>query len=281
MRTLLWLLLVIPFACTPTPPKAPTPQLGKTIPTWNTVQSMEGRVGFEETLFVLHRGTKTIRSFEASVSGIRKQALFKGHHYVNDRFTQVQLISRQEMPHILKVLSGLSVYTPLEKTPTGVLVKSSAAPHRVTGLLPSLYAFSHTLPRSPKGHPLPLRKGLTWNTKTTLKRNIKGRTVTVFRTTNYRVIKLTHQGELHQATIQGTFTASSKRALKLGPFTVEIIGRGVFEAEFSLDRGVWTHIQAKEILGWAGTYHSAPGTAPLTTGYKQQIHMDLYFTENR
>lgn len=281
MRNLLWILLTLPAACSPAPPKPPSPKLGEAIPTWPTLQSMEGRVGFEETIMVLRKGSKTIRSFEATVSGTRKQALFSGHPYVHDHFTLVKLLSHVNMPTVSSALKGLSVYTPLQRSQEGVRLKDRGDPHKLAPFITSLFAFSHTLPRSPEGRPLPLKEGLTWSAKQTMVMSIKGRAVKLFRTSTCRVVRLAHQGELHQAFIKGSYTSTSQRALKLGPFTVEIIGRGEFEAEFSLDRGVWTHITAKGILGWAGTYRSTPDTPPLTTGYRQKLHMNLSFTENQ
>ncbi|MBU1241439.1 hypothetical protein KKF84_22190 [Myxococcota bacterium] len=277
------LLLPLLIACKEPPKSTPRVQdLTRMVPREAGWQLMEGRVSFSENLVVLGRGVTLLKSFEAGISGVRQHGTSDDHTTIVDTFQKAAIEKPFKMNRIGSYLKGLRLSVDTFN-PAGVVNVVSASgedPHIMNRLFIPLWRFLHTLPPASGPQRPKIVTGFSWTTRETVTRRVQGRAIPVYRKNTYTIKSISHTGQLHFAVITGQSFSSSQKAITMGPFTVEIIGRGTMEAEFSLDRGVFTHIKGREILGWAGTYQKTPTEKPVTTGYRQELTVDIHLTEN-
>ena len=278
-------LLLFLSACAKTPtPKPAVRDLTHMAPAEKALQSMEGQLSFKENFVVLGKGTRLLKSFTASISGQRDHFLRGGETMIRDRVFTPKVLSSKNMKGIGVFLRGLKIVTPARPEVKGaVFLTAGAKPDqfKMGRFMRPFWRFALVLPTLPSGKPRVIREGLSWGFTVTESRTIHGRKLPIIRKFTFSITKVTHTGQLHFATVKGSSLSSSSTPVTMGQFTVEIIGRGTMEAEFSLDRGVWTHIKGRDIIGWAGTYRKTPQSAPITTGYRQELGVDIYFTENK
>lgn len=103
----------------------------------------------------------------------------------------------------------------------------------------------------------------------------------VFRTVRpflFRVQSWRRTSMQNEISLRGEYVSTDLGTLQLGEFSASCVGKAEIEADFQLDSGVWTRIDAKEILGWA-TYVQDIAIAPVQVGYRVILHLQIQLTD--
>jgi hypothetical protein len=240
-------------------------------------QAVEGLLEFRENLLVIGRESKEIRSFKMNISGVREH-LNRKKLFLVDSFTDNSLLKTKEMKNAGQVLKTIKINNQLFSSDLStVTIKYEGGDRlKLNKLLKSLYKFAHFIP--PEPYRKILKNGMQWNNSVIITRVLKGKKILMVRKFEFKVAQVIHKNDIHIAKIKGSFIASSENRVKISGFTVELVGRGVMEAEFNLDTGVWSKIKAREILGWAGTFKNEVDQN-VTAGYRQVIKLNLHLTD--
>ncbi|MGM0595461.1 MAG: hypothetical protein ACQES9_00325 [Myxococcota bacterium] len=246
-------------------------------PSPQSKQAVEGLLEFRENLLVIGRESKQIRSFKVNISGIREH-LTQDKLFLVDSFTDNSVLKAKNMKNAGQVLKTIKVTNQLFSPDlSNVTIKYEGGDRfKLNKLLKSLYKFVHFVP--PESYRKILKKGMQWNNSDIITRDLKGKKILMVRKFEFKVAQVIHKNDIHIAKINGNFLSTSENRVKISGFTVELVGRGVMEAEFNLDTGVWSKIEAREILGWAGTFKNET-EQNVTAGYRQIIKLNLHLTD--
>jgi hypothetical protein len=284
MKIILFSLLFLMSCRTKDNIPLPRQSLESTVVSGKSHQTVEGRLLFSETIVVLGAGSRLIKSLETSLSGSRTHVFKNGVVKLEDNFNKVSILSQFKMDALKEKFNGLIISQPLDKNDektVSITMGNSKDPYKIKQFIKPLYSFMHALPKDKSGKPQKIHTGLKWSFTDSIIRIVNKKPVTIHRKFNFIVKKIAHDGQLHLVTLAGSSISTSNKPITMGEFTVEIVGVGKMEVEFSLDKGVWTHVKGNEVLGWAGTYLKKGTKTPITTGYRQELKMDLYLTENK
>ncbi len=111
-------------------------------------------------------------------------------------------------------------------------------------------------------------------------RLLQGQVLPTSRAVTYRLREHAVSRNQDSATIQGSYLDTKMGSLRVGEFEVECVGKADIEVEFQLDTGVWTRVDVKEIIGWAGAAFDGESLSAVNTGHRTITHLQLHLTSN-
>ena len=273
--SVLWLVLPALLACTAQKPagKPVAPPQDVMRPAKQARQILEGRLTYEEQQVIENQEVRTARRWVFAVAGERVHRTEGKDVWIQDELTELRLLEsegpRPPAPTAFQIRHPLG---------TRGEFRFRGAPEGAFGALTdpleSLYPLVHFWFRK-KLHP-----GLTFSRAVPLTRRIQGQVLDTSRDVRYRLVE--HAVSRHQnlAVIHGSYLNTKLGTLRTGSFDLECVGKAELELEFQLDTGVWTRIDAKEIIGWAGIAFDDTTLAPVNAGHRTITHLQLHLTGN-
>jgi len=272
---LLYLLLVPAafFACTSRKPAGKPVASPQDLmrPAKKARQILEGRLTYEEQQVIENQEVRTVRRWVFAVAGERVHRTEGKGVWIQDELTELKLVE-SEGPRP-PAAGAFQIRHPLGP---GGGFRFRGAPEAAFGALTdpleSVYPLVHFWFTEK------LRPGLTVTRALPLTRRVQGQVLDTSRDVRYRLVE--HAVSRHQnlAIIHGSYLNTKMGTLRTGSFDLECVGKAELELEFQLDTGVWTRIDVKEIIGWAGMAFDDTTLAPVNAGHRTITHLQLHLT---
>lgn len=271
----LLLVLAAFLACTPQKPAQKPAAAPQDVmrPAKQARQIIEGRLTYEEQQVIENQEVRTVRRWVFAVAGERVHRTEGGGLWIQDELTEIKLVESEgpspPAPAAFQIRHPLGTQGEFRFRGT-----PEAAFGALTDPLESVYSLVHFW------FPEKLRSGLTVTRKMPLTRRVQGQVLDTSRDVRYQLVE--HAVSRHQnlAIIRGTYLNTKMGTLRTGSFDLECVGKAELELEFQLDTGVWTRIDVKEIIGWAGIAFDDTTLAPVNAGHRTITHLQLHLTGN-
>jgi hypothetical protein len=261
--------------CTKAAPKAKAAPvaLDRMTPAPRSRQIIEGRLVYEEQQVSENQEVRTLRKWVFAVSGERVHVTQGGQLRIEDNLQEIKLVdtvgSSPPAPE------AFQIHHPLGQEGTFRFRGTPAAAFSaLTDPLESLYSLGHFW------FPDKLRENLTYVRRLPLTRVVQGQVLNTARDVTYKLKEHAVSRNQNMAIISGSYLNTKMGTLRVGEFELECVGKAEIELEFQLDTGVWTRVDVKEIIGWAGIAFDDVSLAPVNTGHRTITHLQLHLTGN-
>ncbi|PKN44514.1 MAG: hypothetical protein CVU59_11470 [Deltaproteobacteria bacterium HGW-Deltaproteobacteria-17] len=261
--------------CTKAAPKAKAPPvaLDRMNPAPRSRQIIEGRLVYEEQQVSENQEVRTLRKWVFTVSGERLHVTQGGQFRIEDNLQEIKLMDTVGSSPPAPV--AFQIHHPLGREGTFRFRGTPAAAFSaLTDPLESLYSLGHFW-FSDK-----LRENLTYVRRLPLTRVVQGQVLNTARDVTYKLKEHAVSRNQNMAIISGSYLNTKMGTLRVGEFELECVGKAEIELEFQLDTGVWTRVDVKEIIGWAGIAFDDVSLAPVNTGHRTITHLQLHLTGN-
>jgi len=268
-------LLAPQYGCrkTPAKTKAAPPVADQMKPAPKARQILEGRLVFEEQQVFENQDVRTLRRWVFAVAGERVHRVSGREWSLEDNIQEIKLVEatdpRPPAPQAFQIRHPLGADGAFRFR--GVPEGAFAA---LTDPLESLYPLGHFWFTEK------LRKDLTVVRRVPLRRVVQGQVLDTFREVTYHLQEHAISRNQNTAIIRGNYLNTKMGSLHVGEFDLECVGKADLEVEFQLDTGVWTRVDVKEIIGWAGLAFDGESLSPVNTGHRTITHLQLHLTSN-
>jgi hypothetical protein len=236
-------------------------------------QIVEGRLVYEEQQIVEGQDVRTTRRWVFALAGERAHVLEKDGLWLEDALTEMKLVeSDGPAPGTPQ---AFSIRHPVGHAGT---FRFRGAPEGafsvLTEPLESVYRLGHFRFDGK------LTAGRSVVQAVPLTRLVQGQVLDTTRDVRYELVAHTVSRNQNQAVVRGTYQNTAMGTLRTGAFDLECVGRADLELEFQVDTGVWTRVDVKEIIGWAGIAFDDAQLTPVNTGHRTVTHLQLHLTTN-
>jgi len=269
------LLAVQVTGCTKASPKAKAAPVRLELmrPAHKSRQIIEGRLVYEEQQVSENQDVRTLRKWVFAVSGERVHVTEGRQLRIEDNLQEIKLV--ESVGSTPPAPEAFQIRQPLGKEGTFRFRGTpEAAFSALTDPLESLYPLGHFWFNEK------LRENLTIVRRLPLTRVVQGQVLNTSRDVTYRLKEHAVSRNQNMAIISGSYLNTKMGTLRVGEFELECVGKADIEMEFQLDTGVWTRVDVKEIIGWAGIAFDDQTLAPVNTGHRTITHLQLHLTSN-
>ncbi len=236
-------------------------------------QIVEGRLVYEEQQIVEGQDVRTTRRWVFALAGERTHVTDKDGLWLEDALNEMKLVeSAGPAPATPRAFSirhpvGHPGAFRFRGAPEGAFAV-------LTEPLESVYRLGHFRFDGK------LTAGRSVSLPVPLTRLVQGQVLDASRDVRYELLSHAVSRNQNQAVVRGAYQNTAMGTLRTGAFDLECVGRADLELEFQLDTGVWTRIDVKEIIGWAGIAFDDAQLTPVNTGHRTVTHLQLHLTAN-
>lgn len=237
-----------------------------------SLQEIEGRLTYEEQQILENQEPRTRRRIVLAFSGTRRHRKNAQSLQIRDDFTQVRIM--EASPPANSPSSFSVEFTHGREEPEFVFrTKPENELKFLTDSLERLYPAAHFV-FSGK-----LRENLQESVKIPMTVRVADQALHTARPFEFRV-KSWHRTRLqNQLSLRGEYLSTELGVLQLDEFGASCVGKAEIETDFELDSGVWTRIDAREILGWAAMGFDEATLQPVQVGHRRIIHLQMQLTD--
>lgn len=240
-------------------------------PSTDAQQAFEGRLTYEEQQILENQDAQTRRRFvlaffgtrthERTQHGIRIYDTFSGLRRIESE-PSVQIPSEFQVQFDLRHQGSKFIF---QIQPQGALYWLAVAMERI--YLAAHFVFSQKI-----------QKYNEELVKIPMNIMIAGQVLRAVRPFLFRVQSWHRTTMQNEISLRGEYVSTDLGTLQLGEFDASCVGKAEIEVDFQMDSGVWTRIDAKEILGWA-TYAHDIALEPVQVGYRVILHLQIQLTD--
>jgi len=236
-------------------------------------QIIEGRLVYEEQQVFENQDIRTLRKWVFSVAGERTHVIDGREWVIEDNLQEIKLL--ESIGTKPPAPGAFQIRHPLGKEGSFRFRGSpDDAFSALTDPLESLYPLGHFWFAEK------LRNDLTVVRRIPVTRLVQGQVLSTSREVTYRLKEHAVSRNQDSATIQGSYLDTKMGTLRVGEFEIECVGKADIEMDFQLDTGVWTRVDVKEIIGWAGVTYDEESLSAVNTGHRTITHLQLHLTSN-